>query len=148
MQCQTTALLNVAYVHIRNPKSQRFARCQYSRLDDLLTLRFLNALYRDLPLDARLFRASMHVYRRQWNAIMSRLGVPFTQSERAPTPGDISLVAWCGRWGKIKTIEFYLQEVAAQLLLMQLTPSARRRISVLRRYAFSLLLLHVETRGC
>eukprot|EP00439_Symbiodinium_sp_Y106_P019028 s5802_g2.t1 len=149
----------VAYVHVRNPKTQRFARRQHSRLDDPLTLRFLSALYRDLPLDARLFRASMHVYRKQWNAIMGRLGVPFTQAARGATPGvlrgsgatflyleteDISLVAWRGRWSKVKTMEFYLQEVAAQLLLMQLTPAARKRISVLRRFARPLLLLYIE----
>ncbi|CAE7283466.1 hypothetical protein AK812_SmicGene31313 [Symbiodinium microadriaticum] len=119
---------------------------------------FLTALYKDLPLDARLFRASMHVYRRQWNAIMARLGVPYTQAERGATPGvlrgsgatflyleteDISLVAWRGRWSKVKTIEFYLQEVAAQLLLMQLSSSSRRRISVLRKFARPLLELHV-----
>jgi len=151
----------VAYVHVRNPKTQRFARRQHSRLDDPLTLRFLSALYRDLPLDARLFRASMHVYSKQWNAIMGRLGVPFTQAARGATPGvlrgsgatflyleteDISLVAWRGRWSKVKTIEFYLQEVAAQLLLMQLTPAARKRISVLRRFARPLLLLYIEAR--
>ena len=114
---------SVAYVHIRNPKTQRFARRQHSRHDDPVTLQFLHALYRELPLDARLFRASMHVYRRQWNAIMARLGVPYTQAERGATPGvlrgsgatylyleteDISLVAWRGRWSKVKTVEFYL----------------------------------------
>ncbi|OLP99347.1 hypothetical protein AK812_SmicGene18107 [Symbiodinium microadriaticum] len=40
---------------------------------------------------------------------------------------DLALVAWRGRWSKIKTIEFYLQEVAAQLLLQQLGPTARER---------------------
>ena len=89
---------------------------------------------------------------------MARLGVPYTQAERGATPGvlrgsgatflyleteDISLVAWRGRWSKVKTIEFYLQEVAAQLLLMQLSSSSRRRISVLRKFARPLLELHV-----
>ena len=101
----------VACVHVRNPKTQRFARRQHSRFDDPLTLQYLIALYKDLPLDARLFRGSMYVYRRQWNAIMARLGVPYTQAERGATPGvlrgsgatflyleteDISLVAWRG----------------------------------------------------
>ena len=35
----------VAYVHIRSPKIQRFARRQHCRLEDSLTLRFLTSLY-------------------------------------------------------------------------------------------------------
>ncbi|CAE7648076.1 unnamed protein product [Symbiodinium sp. CCMP2592] len=126
----------VAYVHIRNPKTQRFARRQHSRLEDPLVLEWLHAMYFDLPLHARLFRGSMHVYRRQWNAVMSRLGVPHQLAQRGATPGvlrgsgatflyleteDLPLVAWRGRWSKTKTVEFYLQEVAAQLLLHRFT---------------------------
>ncbi|OLP74955.1 hypothetical protein AK812_SmicGene45344, partial [Symbiodinium microadriaticum] len=99
----------VAYVHIRSPKTHRFARRQHSRLEDPLVLRMLQALYLDLPLASRLFRGSMHTYRRQWNSVMSRLGVPHRLSERGATPGvlrgsgatflyleteDLPLVAW------------------------------------------------------
>ena len=150
----------LAYVHLRNPKTQRFARRQHCRLEDPLTLRFLISQYEHLPLDAKLFRGSMHMYRTQWNAIMQRLGVPHTLSQKGATPGvlrgsgatflyleteDISLVAWRGRWAKIKTVEFYLQEVGAQLLLQELPRWARDRISVLRRYARPLLLLSIAS---
>ncbi|CAE7254584.1 unnamed protein product, partial [Symbiodinium pilosum] len=147
----------VAYVHVRNPKTVRFARRQHSRLEDPTVLAFVEQHFGHLPLQDRLFRGSMHTYRRQWNAIMSRLGVPHTLAEKGATPGvlrgsgatflyleteDISLVAWRGRWSKIKTVEFYLQEVAAQLLLQQLPPAARARIAELRRFAGPLLLSH------
>ena len=120
----------IAYVQIRHPKTARFARRQHCRLEDPVALTFLESLYFRLPWDARLFRGSPHVYRSQWNAVMSRLQVPHTLHEKGATPGvlrgsgatflyleteDIALVAW--RWAKMKTVEFYLQEVAAQLLL-------------------------------
>ena len=76
-----------AYVHIRHPKTARFARRQHCRLEDPVALTFLESLYLRLPWDARLFRGSPHVYRSQWNAVMSRLQVPHTLHEKGATPG-------------------------------------------------------------
>ena len=149
----------VAYVHIRNPKTARFARRQHCRLEDPVALLFLESLYSGLAWDERIFRGSPHVYRMQWNAVMSRLQVPHSLKEKGATPGvlrgsgatflyleteDLALVAWRGRWAKIKTVEFYLQEVAAQLLLQRLPAAARARIAVLRD-ASRMLLLHVAS---
>ena len=145
----------VAYVHIRSPKTQRFARRQHCRLEDSLTLRFLTSLYLSLPFNARLFRGSLHTYRRQWNAIMQRLGVPHTLASKGATPGvlrgsgatfmyleteDLPLIAWRGRWSKTKTMEFYLQEVAAQLLLQRLPLWARDRIRTLSSLSRKLVI--------
>ena len=77
----------IAYVHIRHPKTARFARRQHCRLEDPVALTFLESLYLRLPWDARLFRGSPHVYRSQWNAVMSRLQVPHTLHEKGATPG-------------------------------------------------------------
>ena len=144
----------IAYIHRGNPKTARFARRQHCRLEDDLTLRFLEARYTSRPFAERIFRGSLHTYRQQWNSIMSRLGVPFRQADRGATPGvlrgsgatflyaeteDLALVAWRGRWSKIKTIEFYLQEVAAQLLLQQLGPAAREKIRLFSSFARALL---------
>ena len=152
----------VMYVHIRNPKTQRFARRQHSRLEDPLVLSLLAALYLDLPLSSRLFRGSMHTYRRQWNKIMERLGVPHRLTDRGATPGvlrgsgatflyleteDLPLVAWTGRWSKSKTVEFYLQEVAAQLLLQRLPQWARARVRLLSKYSRALLLSLIQDNG-
>ena len=146
----------IAYVHVRNPKTARFARRQHARMEDEATLSYLEALYSSLPQQEQLFRGSMHTYRRQWDAVMSRLGVPHRLSDKGATPGvlrgsgatylyleceDVQLVAWRGRWAKMKTVEFYLQEVAANLLLQQLSDSARARISVLRSASRRLLAL-------
>lgn len=152
----------VAYVHIRNPKTQRFARRQHSRLEDPSVLALLKALYFELPLSSRLFRGSMHVYRRQWNAVMSRLGVPHQLCQRGATPGvlrgsgatflyleteDLPLVAWRGRWSKTKTVEFYLQEVAAQLLLHRLAPWSRERIRTLASFSRCLINYVIDSCG-
>jgi hypothetical protein len=144
----------VAYIHIRNPKTARFARRQHCRLEDPLVLRFLESCFGDWPLDRRLYPGTANTYRSQWNAIMGRLGVPFKRDLRGATPGvlrgsgatflyleteDLGKVAWRGRWAKLKTIEFYLQEVAAQLLLQNLTATSRDRIALLRAYSRRLL---------
>ena len=152
----------LAYVHVRNPKTARFARRQHARLEDADTLAFLESRYGGRPLQERLFRGSLHTYRRQWNAIMQRLGVPHRQSDQGATPGvlrgsgatflyleceDVQLVAWRGRWAKLKTVEFYLQEVAASLLLQQLPPWARDRIATLRKYAHPLLRRAIQSES-
>ena len=152
----------IGYVHIKNPKTARFARRQHCRFDDQVTLEFLEALFLKLPWSARLFRGSLHMYRKQWNAIMTRLGVPCSLAQRGATPGvlrgsgatflyleteDLPFVAWRGRWAKVKTVEFYLQEVAAQLLLQRLSQQSRRRIETLSRYARALLLFYAANVG-
>ncbi|CAE7728840.1 carA2, partial [Symbiodinium necroappetens] len=129
---------------------------------DEATLSYLEALYSNLPQQEQLFRGSMHTYRRQWDAVMSRLGVPHRLSDHGATPGvlrgcgatylyleceDVQLVAWRGRWAKMKTVEFYLQEVAANLLVQQLSDSARSRIAVLRSAARRLLFLVTKHRS-
>ena len=150
------ALVNqqVAYVHLRNPKTSRFARRQHAKIDDPFAVRYLEALYGARPLSFKLFPATVSAYRRQWDAIMGRLEIPHSRQTRGATPAvlrgsgathlylateDIPLIAWRGRWTKVKTIEFYLQEVAAQLLLHHLSESAKARIELLAAWVTSLL---------
>ena len=134
------------YIRVRDPKTARFARRQHSRVDDSSVIRIAQAVFGNLPLTAKLFSGSMHVFRRQWNSIMSRLGVPFKQSERGATPGvlrgsgatyfycateDLAWVAWRGRWSRLRTLEFYLQEVGSQMLIHELDPWAKAKIFTL-----------------
>ena len=77
---------------------------------------------------------------------MRKLGVPCTRATKGATPGvlrrsgatylyleteDIGKVQWRGRWARLKTVEFYLQEVGAQLLLARLPAASRERIRFL-----------------
>lgn len=136
------------YARLRNPKTFRFARQQHVKIDDPDIIQYVDALFGKLPIDFKLFGGSLHMFRNQWNAVMSALGIPHRQVDRGITPGtlrgsgaasyylqseNILLICWRGRWGRARTLEFYLQEVAAQVLLRTLSATSKARIEMLNR---------------
>ena len=142
------------YVRVRDPKTARFARRQHSRVDDTGIIQVTEALFSGLQGDDKLYPGSMSAFRRQWNAIMQRLGVPYQQAGQGATPGvlrgsgatyfyhqteDLSWVAWRGRWARQRTLEFYLQEVGAFTLVHSLDPLAKARISILSDFSWPVL---------
>ena len=52
---------------------------------------------------------------------------------------DINWVAWRGRWSRVRTLEYYLQEVGAQMLIHELDPLSRSRITSLADAAWPVL---------
>ena len=133
------------YVHIQNPKTARFARRQHVKIADDSVVLLCKLVFKHFNLQRRLFAGSMAVFRRQWNAVLDHLEVPRRQLGRGATPGtlrgsgathyyladeDLSKIAWRGRWAKLKTLEFYIQEVGAQLFLQQLAPNAKQKIAL------------------
>ena len=145
------------YIFIRNPKTARFARRQHARVDDLSLLFLIRCVFASLPLEAKLFDASTAIFRRQWNALCDHLGIPRRQSERGATPGvlrgsgatheyletsNITQIQWRGRWSRLKTLEYYIQEVAAQLFLFSLSSETRLRIATLGSH-LNLILQHL-----
>ena len=148
---------SVLYIHIKNPKTARFARRQHVRIDDTSVILMAQLFFEHLPLGARLFNASIAVFRRQWNALLDHLEIPRRQSVRGATPGvlrgsgatqmyldseDLPKVAWRGRWARMRTVEHYVQEVAAQLFLHQLPPAAKHRIILLEQHVWTVLQFH------
>eukprot|EP00438_Fugacium_kawagutii_P012421 Skav228466 [mRNA] locus=scaffold1233:34393:36015:+ [translate_table: standard] len=142
------------FLRISNPKTARFARRQHGRIDDPCVIRVVESIFGKLKAQQKLYPSSVHVFRRQWNSIMTRLGVPHTQNEHGATPGvlrgsgatflyagseDITWIAWRGRWSKIRTLEYYLQEVAAYVLVHSLSSSSRARIDELSRCSWCVL---------
>ena len=142
------------FVKIRNPKTARFARRQHGRIDDPQVIAFAEKVFDHLPKTALLFPGSMATFRKQWNCLMDRLGIPNKQSEQGATPGvlrgsgatylysfseDINWVAWRGRWCRTRTLEFYLQEVAAQVMVHSLHPVAKARIETLSKFSGSVI---------
>ena len=142
------------YVHLKNPKTSRFARRQHGRIDDPVIISIAERLFGSLELDERLFKASMGVFRKQWNLLLDRLGIPFRKVDQGATPAvlrgsgathlytgceDIAWIAWRGRWARTRTLEFYLQEVGAQTLIHQLHPFARAKVLFLEQFAFAVL---------
>ena len=111
----------VAYVHIHSPRTQRFPRRQHSRLDDPTALRLLTSLYPHLPLGKHFFRGSPHTYRRQWKLWWAGSGSCW-QGGHPKSPQEQRRYfqtedLWHGAgWSKTRTVEFHLQEVAAQPL--------------------------------
>eukprot|EP00438_Fugacium_kawagutii_P034033 Skav222219 [mRNA] locus=scaffold552:275929:282761:+ [translate_table: standard] len=147
------------FIRIRDPKTARFARRQHGRVDDPGIIFVVESLFGSLAADDKLYGCSMHVFRRQWNSVMDHLGVPFKQADHGATPGvlrgsgatflysaseDINWVAWRGRWSKVRTLEYYLQEVAAYVMIHNLHPIAKARIEVLSRFAWSVLVSKLE----
>lgn len=142
------------FVHVRDPKTARFARRQHGRIDDQMTIAVIDRLFGNLPLAAKLFTGSMAVFRRQWNAIMTKLQIPCKQIARGATPAvlrgsgatflyqsseDVQWVAWRGRWAKQRTLEIYLQEVSAQLLVHELPAGAKQALFFFDKCAWAVL---------
>ena len=145
----------VFYVHLRHPKTARFARRQHCKIDDVVILRFVEKIYGHLPPQEVLFPGSISAYRRRWNAVLSHLGVPCMQKDRGATPAtlrgsgathmylqceDLSRIQWRGRWSQLKTVEHYIQEVAAQTLMHSLDSLSRNRVKVFSEAASALML--------
>ena len=146
------------YVRIRDPKTARFARRQHGRIDDASIIALTEKLFGRLPLDSKLFQASSSTFRKQWDCIMDRLEVPRRQNQHGATPGvlrgsgatylycnseDINWVAWRGRWARIRTLEFYLQEVSSFMLVHELSKSARSKIFTLADASASIIWTEV-----
>eukprot|EP00439_Symbiodinium_sp_Y106_P065833 s1500_g10.t1 len=77
----------IAYIHVRNPKTARFARRQHCRLEDPSVLGFLEAQFECLPFDALLYPGTKNTFRSQWNAVLRCLGIPFRKDVQGVTPG-------------------------------------------------------------
>ncbi len=142
------------YVHLSNPKTSRFARRQHGRIDDPFVIQVAEKLYGSLELHQKLYGASMALFRKQWNLLLDRLGIPFRRTQNGATPAvlrgsgathlyvgceDIQWIAWRGRWARTRTLEFYLQEVGAQTLVHQLHPSSRAKVLLLEQFAYAVL---------
>ena len=120
-----------AFPRIAEAKTRRFMRHQHARISDSEVVRFFELSFGPLGRDEPLapYGAS---FRSRWNAVLTQPGVPSHLAASGPTPGslrgsgaivfyfqteDVPRIAWRGRWKKVATLEHYLQEVAAQLLL-------------------------------
>ena len=132
-----------AFLRIAEAKTRRFMRYQHARISDFEVVRFLEVTFGPLGRDEPLAPYGASSFRSRWNAVLVRLGVPSQVAASGPTPGslrgsgatefylqteDVPRIAWRGRWRKVETLEHYLQEVAAQLMLTDLPPAARTAI--------------------
>ena len=135
------------YVHIRNPKTARFARKQQCKIDDPCVLAYVAKVFGALAPNASLFAGGTSAYRRRWDlsvSMPSRGATPAVLRGSGATAlylesEDLSLIQWRGRWAQLKTVEHYIQEVAAQSLLAQMPPEDRAVVKLFADAAGPLL---------
>ena len=149
----TGFIVQDAFLHIERPKTRRYARMQHGRVSDHFVVAFLDFAFGNLDRDCRLSALGPSSFRRRWDAILSSLGVPAGPAT-FPTPGsirgsgatyfyllteDVARIQWRGRWRRLETVEFYLQEVAARTLINDLPSGARGRVLHLSQVSHSIL---------
>ena len=133
-----------AFFYHSNPKTAgRFARHQHSRIDDSSLIALLTLVFGHLGPHEPLCIFSDSQFRSRWNALFAFFGLPFGSKEGGATPAclrgssvtdfyiyteDIPRAAWRGRWRSVSTLEYYLQEAAAQLFLSYLTKEVKDKL--------------------
>ena len=127
------------YVHIALPKMRRLsARREHVRIDDPLTIAYCEALVNAFVPDDFVFcQGRPALFRRAWNALCAHLCIPALDM-RGLTPASLRAggatfwfrlkdsadwVRYRGRWANQRMLEIYIQEVAADDLLQQMSPS-------------------------
>ena len=111
------------FVHLRDPKTSRFARRQHGRIDDEWAIKFLYSLAHGLRLDEKLYPGSLHSFRRQWDAVLSWLGLPTRAAVKGATPGVLR--------GSGAT-HFYL--CTENIPLLAVGPARRRWSNIYRKW--------------
>lgn len=125
-------------------------------------LQYVTKVFGHLHQFETLFAGGASAYRRRWDAVFSHLGVPSSQRTRGATPAtlrgsgathmylsceDLPRVQWRGRWSQLKTVEHYVQEVAAQTLVARLNPIAKRTIQIFDATSTALLAMFLDDDG-
>ena len=154
--------LMIAYVRVDVPKTDRVYPKQHGKISEVLVVEFLSAMYDDYPPHKFLCGGSAAQFRNRWNAVFSSLGLPVMEADSGVTPSalrgsgatwlhhvteDIARIQWRGRWKRIHTLESYLQETAAQILLSSVSKAHRARISELASYTEALLNSFILSRN-
>ena len=137
------------YVAIGRPKMRRLsARREHVLVEQLSLTQWLETALAGRSADELLFRAGPRVFTAAFAEVVRVLGLPVGDlrgltpaSLRAggatwlfETTRDLELVRWRGRWASNRTLEVYIQEVAADRLLADVGDDVRSRV---RRLAAS-----------
>ena len=128
---------------IDNPKNKRlFARRCHVRIAEPLIVEAVSRWVEDNQKDRRACAGTSAQWRAMWHELMafidisSKQGIGCTLSSFRGggathcylTGMSLSDIAWTSRWASQRTLEIYIQEVAALLSLAALTGSSRERI--------------------
>ena len=131
-----------AFLRVRKPKTLRRGkgRVQHLRVENLEAVKCLERIFGGLAGFLPLFPLSPAAFRTRWEKILSALGIP---AELRPTPASIrgggailayhrgeaiSNILWRMRLVSQTTLESYLQELAAESVLVRLPEVTKVRI--------------------
>jgi hypothetical protein len=113
------------------------AKIQHMKVTDGLACRLLSKIFRALDFDQPLFGSAAYQYRKRWDYLLLKLGIP---KDISITPGglrggaavfhykhgkQIQDLLWLLRLRSQTTLECYLQEVAALNTFATLSQSSR-----------------------
>ena len=133
---------SIAFLKIRKPKSRKrgIGRVQHIRVSEACTVQFLERHFGHLDSAVKLFPRSASAFRSRWDRILDVLKIPVNCR---PTPAGIrgggailaykrnrpiQDILWAMRLTSITTLESYLQETAADSLLIRLPEDSKRKI--------------------
>lgn len=134
--------VSVAFLKIRKPKSRKrgIGRIQHIRVSTEPAVKFLERHFGHLDAGVKLFPRSAAAFRSRWDRILDVLKIPWNCR---PTPAGIrgggailaykrnrpiQDILWAMRLTSINTLESYLQETAADSLLVRLPEDSKRKI--------------------
>jgi len=142
----------VCFVRIGQPKNRRIStRREHVRLEDPMLIYLLELWLPRLSPTTRIFRMSYDNMRKYHDAMVSFFGIS-TSDGAGLTPashrgggatwmfeqtGDLDLTRWRGRWAgpTSRTLEVYIQEVAAHSVLPGLDVAHRQRVLIFAQAA-------------
>ena len=134
---------NFFLVGIEHPKMRRVAaRHEHVRVEEALITSWLQRLLAGWGPDARLFKGTAVQFRDMFRQLVAFFDVD-TRDGIGVTPASLRSggaswlylcgmpleeIRWRGRWSTVRTLEVYIQELAASSLLAALPLSARARV--------------------
>ena len=130
---------SAVFLRLRSFKSRmrQPAKIQHMKVTDGLACRLLSKIFRALDFDQSLFGSAAYQYRKRWDYLLLKLGIP---KDISITPGglrggaavfhykhgkQIQDLLWLLRLRSQTTLECYLQEVAALNTFAKLSQSSR-----------------------
>lgn len=138
---------NPAYLRILDPKARRRGkqRVQHASIYNLEFVRFLDAVFGSLDKGELLYPISGGSFRRRWDKICLHFFVPRALKltpgslrgggalEEYRSGADLQRILWRMRIRHLITLEHYVQEVAGESFLADVSSEGRRRISLLAK---------------
>ena len=133
------------YLRIQEAKSRRRGRnkVQHASVVDPDAVRFISEVFGHLDYDEMIYPISGSSFRRRWDKLCLQLGIGKTHRLTPPSVRgggalaeyragtDLQRILWRMRIRHLITLEHYVQEVAGESFVADLSSDARRRISVL-----------------